>query len=100
MVKEKHAHWKGGVSIDSTGEEITYMPRDNVVGKYIRTHRKIAGEAIGRLLEQYEHVLHVNNNHDDHRPENLFICGSINECVQRINGSLPWPTKSNLDTYK
>jgi hypothetical protein len=100
MVGEQHPHWKGGVSTDQDGEEITRMHRDNMVSKYIRTHRKIASEAIGRMLEKHEHVLHVNNNHADHRRENLFICGTVNECVRRINGSLPWPTKSNLDTYK
>ena len=100
MVREQHPRWKGGVSIDADGIEITYMPRRGVIGKYIRTHRKIASTEIGRLLESHEHVLHINNDTDDNRPENLFICGSVSECVRRIYGSLPWPSKSNLGTYR
>jgi hypothetical protein len=30
----------------------------------------------------------------------LFICGSISEMANRINGHLPWPTDGNLSTYK
>lgn len=100
MVLDQHTQWKGGVSIDSDGFQITYMPRDGVVAMYIRTHRKIASEAIGRLLERHEPVLRINNVVNDNRPENLFICGSVSECVRRISGSLPWPTKSNLGSYK
>lgn len=100
MVRENHPRWKGGISIDSDGVEITHMPRNGVVANYIRTHRKIASAAIGRLLDRHEHVLHINNETDDNRPENLFICRSVNECVRRIYGSMPWPTKSNLATYK
>ncbi|WP_407280588.1 HNH endonuclease [Aromatoleum evansii] len=100
MVREQHPRWKGGISIDSDGAEITYMPRKGVVANYIRTHRKIASAAIGRLLDRHEHVLHINNDIDDNRPENLFICGSVNECLRRIYGSMSWPTKSNLAAYK
>ncbi len=100
MVRELHPRWKGGLSIDSDDVEITHMPRNGVVAKYMRTHRKIASESIGRLLERHEHVLHINNDKDDNSPDNLFICGSVNECLRRIWGSLQWPTKSNLSTYK
>lgn len=100
MVRDQHMRWKGGVSIDSDGAEITLMRRKGVVSNYIRTHRKIASDAIGRLLERHENMLHINNVIDDNRPENLFICGSVSECQRRIKGSLPWPTKSNLGTYK
>ena len=100
MVREQHPRWKGGVSRSSCGVEITYMPRDGYAGNYILTHRKVASAEIGRMLDRHEHVLHINNDTDDNRPENLFVCGSISECVKRISGTLPWPTKSNVATYR
>lgn len=99
MVRDQHPRWKGGISIGSDGVEITLMKRPKAVSNYIRTHRKVASQAIGRLLERFECVIHINNDTNDNRPENLFICGTVSECVRRINNSLPWPKRSNLQTY-
>ena len=96
MVRECHPRWQGGTSRDSDGIELIYMPREGVASSYIRTHRWVASESVERLVERHEHILHLNKNNDDHRPENLFVCGSVSECVKRINGSLSWPVKSNI----
>ena len=81
-------------------EKHILLPRPGYVGKYVGEHRVIAARAIGRPLERGEVVLRVNQQPDDNRVENLFICSSNSEFSRRRQGSLPWPTKSNLDTYE
>ena len=67
---------------------------------YIGEHRVVASRAIGRMLEPHEPILHINNVNTDNRPENLFICDSKSEMAKRRQGSLPWPQRSNLDSYR
>jgi len=74
-------------------------PRHGYVGDYPGEHRIIAGSIVGRLLVPEEKILHINNIKDDNDPENLFICESNSECMSMIQGSLPWPEKSNVYTY-
>ena len=63
-------------------------------------HRVVASREIGRLVSRDEYVIRINRNPEDNRPENLFICESNSEFSRRRNGSLPWPTASNLCQYK
>jgi hypothetical protein len=92
--------WKGGKYIDTTtGHMRVLHKRDGYISPYLAEHRIIAGEAIGRMLERHEFVIHVNNIKADNRPQNLFICISNSEFSCMRNGSIPWPTKSNLSSY-
>lgn len=100
-VLEKNSHWKGGKYIDNTsGHRRQLCKREEAVGHYLAEHRVIAAQFIGRYLHRTEMMLHLNNQLDDNRPENLFICASIREMRKRYNGSLPWPEESNLSTYE
>jgi hypothetical protein len=100
MLGERHHRWKGGKSKTTEGYDIVLTKRENRVGDYTAAHRLVAEQCIGRELEKYEHVLHLDNDKTHNEKENLFICGSISESTRRIAGSLPWPTKSNLSTYE
>ena len=84
---------------NDTGLKYVYFPRENYVGRHVGEHRVIASKEIGRLLGRQEFVLHINKNPIDNRPDNLYVC-SNSEFSRRRNGSLPWPTHSNLREYK
>jgi hypothetical protein len=100
-VWEKGTNWKGGKYIDNTsGQRKQRFPREGFASPYLAEHRVIAAKAIGRLLRREEMMLHLNDKADDNRPENLFICASNSEMRRRRNGTLPWPSESNLSTYR
>jgi hypothetical protein len=92
--------WKGGIYQLENGQRFVQRKRIGYSSHMVGTHRLIAGEAIGRPLIRGEVVIRVNNDKSDDRPVNLFICKTNSEFSRRRNGSLPWPTESNLDTYK
>ena len=47
--------------------------RKSVNGQYVYQHRVVMEEYLGRSLETYEHVHHINHNRADNRIENLEI---------------------------
>lgn len=56
----------------------TNLPKHNykcvmVNGKPIRIHRHIMQQHLGRKLQTWEHVHHINNNPSDNRLENLIV---------------------------
>jgi hypothetical protein len=48
-------------------------PHKTINGKKQRIHRHIMEEHLGRPLERYEHVYHINGNPLDSRLENLVL---------------------------
>lgn len=102
LVGALNASWKGGVHVCAkTGVAHLNLPRPGYVGRYATRSRVVASRAIGRLLMTHEIVLRINRVAVDDRPENLFICGKgKREFHKRWHGSWPWPTKSNLGTYR
>lgn len=97
----RSAGFKGGFYTHTqAGERHILRPRPGYVGKYMGEHRVVASREIGRLVSRDEYVIRINRNPEDNRPENLFICESNSEFSRRRNGSLPWPTASNLCQYK
>lgn len=100
-ILDRNHNWKGGEYVDeTTGSIRVLLERPGFSSKYIGKHRVVAAKEIGRLLLPEEKVLHINNQKQDNRPENLFICGTNSEMLRRLQGSLPWPKISNLSTYK
>lgn len=98
-VGARSSEFEGGY-VDERGNHMTLLVRPGYVGKYISENRLVASRAIGRLVTRDEFVVRINRNPEDNRPENLFICESNSEFSRRRNGSLPWPTASNLRQYK
>jgi hypothetical protein len=97
------SNWKGGIYVDTgTGHRRKLIKSGNRPEpcRYRAEHRIIADKIIGRMLKRHEGILHINHKQADNRPKNLFICGSISEMANRINGKLSWPIDSNLATYK
>ncbi len=94
-----HAFKGGSYTDTTTGERRVLLPLPGYVSKYTGAHRLVAARAIGRPLHRGEVVIRISRSKESERPEDLFICASNSEFCRRRNGSLPWPTESNLSSY-
>jgi hypothetical protein len=96
----RHGNWRGGeYQSESAGYTFVKNPREGYEGQYFGSHRVTVEHIIGRKLLRTEVVLRINNDKSDDRPENLYLCESMSEFAKRRQGSLPWPTKSNIRDY-
>lgn len=89
--------WKGGV-IKETGVLTVHVgPRAGYASKSWAVHRCVASNEIGRQLTKAEYVIHLDNNKQNNKPDNLFVCESHSEYMRRLRGvTMSWPTESNL----
>lgn len=77
---KNHSAWKGGKRLNKKGYIIV-----RVNGKDVLEHRYIVEKNIGRPLEDYEHVHHLNGIKYDNRIENLvLIDGSVHQIVTAL----------------
>ena len=76
----KHHNWKGGRRKDSDGYVLIHViGHPNVhSGNYVFEHRLVMEKHLGRYLERWEWVHHLNAKKDDNRLENLAIVSSKN----------------------
>jgi len=71
---DKSKNWKGGRYIDGKGYIYLLKPdHPNAVNGYVREHRLIMEEFLGRYLTKEEIVHHKNEIKDDNRIENLML---------------------------
>ena len=72
---EKAANWQGGRRKDKSGYVLVYFPESHLSDKdgYVREHRLVAEQHLGRLLSKIEVIHHINGIKDDNRPENLYL---------------------------
>lgn len=73
---EKNPIWKGGRFIDKhDGYVWIHRPSHPLAKKngYVREHRFVMSEYIGRPLTRCECIHHINGNRSDNRIENLLI---------------------------
>ncbi len=74
-----HPRWKGGIEIRSDGYILEYSPEHpNAHKGKVRQHRLVVERDLGRYLEAWEHVHHINGIKTDNRIENLRVM-SISE---------------------
>lgn len=71
----EHPDWKGGRTIDKAGYILVYQPdHPNSNGHgYIREHRLIMSQMLGRHLEKGEVVHHIDGDPQNNSPENLQL---------------------------
>jgi len=76
---DKHPLWRGGRSLTRNGyilvflhKEDFFRPMANSKG-YVMEHRLIMAKHLGRLLQVWEVVHHINEIKDDNRLENLQL---------------------------
>lgn len=94
--------WKGGKYIENNSGNVMVRQaaRQDRKYSYVGEHRLNAEKVLGRLLSRKECVIRINRDRQDNQPANLFICASYGEWRMRNDGRLPWPTVSNLETYR
>jgi biotin operon repressor len=71
----KNPSWRGGRTVDKSGYILIWRPDhpDANSSGYIREHRLVAEQMLGRRLLPTEVVHHKNDQRDDNRPENLHV---------------------------
>jgi len=77
--KKSHG-WKGGKT-KTDGYLYIYSPKHpfKTKGKYVLKHRLVMEKYIGRYLLPTEIVHHINENTQDNRIKNLFLCKNKSE---------------------
>src|SRR5687768_114586 len=72
---EKHWNWQGGIKFNSAGYVLVYAPDHPKADKdgYVREHRLVMEEYLGRYLDKNEIPHHKNGNKKDNRIENLQL---------------------------
>ena len=72
---EKNYFWKGGRAVDTDGYILVKSPDHPYATKagYVREHRLIMEEKLGRYLLPVEVVHHKDQNHNNNAPDNLQV---------------------------
>lgn len=91
--------WKGGRILDKSGYVLLYMPDyagRNYLG-YVREHRWVMENFLGRMLLPNEVVHHLNRDKQDNRIENLrlFVSNGAHLKIE-LDGKVPHWTRRGI----
>lgn len=80
--------WKGGIHVTDRGYVYKKQPDHPHAGRggYVRLHRLVMEEKIGRYLERHEVVHHIDGNPGNNDPSNLELFSSNAEHLSRTKG--------------
>lgn len=72
---EKHPFWKGGKFQSKYGYILVNSPKHpfGSARHLVYEHRLVMEKVLGRYLQPYEKVHHINGNKKDNNPENLML---------------------------
>lgn len=86
--------WRGGRNISPLGYIYLLRPdHPNATSYgYVLKHRLVMEEKLGRLLEPWEKVHHINGDREDNRPENLVVT----TLSDHMKGHEPWKYRENI----
>lgn len=87
----KHPNWKGGVTRDKSGYLLRYAPEHPDANKsgYVREHRLVMEQAVGRRLERAE-VVHHKGGRADNSPDKLRLYSTNAEhLADELKGRCP-----------
>lgn len=87
--KPKPAHRKR----EPSGYVMVKVGRDHpmsLANGYVAEHRLVMSSLLGRPLQKFENVHHINGVRDDNRPENLELWNTYQPSGQRIPDKVAW----------
>lgn len=88
----KNPAWRGGRIVDKAGYLLVLVPHHPNAnsGGYVREHRLVMEEMLGRLLEPHEVVHHRDGNPQNNSPENLELFQSNGDHLrEELAGRVP-----------
>lgn len=95
---ERSPSWKGGEFIEKRkGHVMRYRKIPGHPRTHHPLHRLVAGDVLGRPIEDGEIVIHLDRNPQNNSPSNLYLFSCRSDWAKTQWGSLPWPEKSNLN---
>jgi len=100
LTGQTNPSWKGGRFIDDNGYVQIWAPNNPNAKKtgYIREHRLMMSNIIGRPLLKNENVHHINGNKLDNSPVNLELWNTYQPAGQRVEDKIKW-AKEILELY-
>lgn len=96
---ERNGFWRGGKIVDKCGYILVKSPGHPFATKagYVREHRLIAEQKLGRYLTPTEVVHHVDDDPANNAPENLVVYETNGEhLADTISGQVPNWTKEGV----
>ena len=89
---KNNPNWKGGRTIDKDGYVLIRMPNHPNADShgYVREHRLLMSEALGRPLSDDEVVHHLDDNHQNNSLDNLKLYRTNGEhLAETLKGKVP-----------
>ena len=94
-IKEQSSNWKGGKRIDKrTGYVLIWSSKEK---KYLREHRVIMEQYLGRKLKSNEDVHHKNRIKTDNRIENLEVLTKSQHTIKHEKEDKKHVRKNNIE---